>query len=334
MSDSHAKKPVSTKRIITVKSGVLEFVKLNAKQTELRDVYHWLIMLSWFRFSIIVSVVYLIVNFVFSLLYVLGPNSVDGMQGMSDAFFFSVETLATVGYGHMFPSTFYGHIISTIEIITGMFSMALITGLIFVRFSRPVARISFSDVVVIHPFNGQPTLTYRVANLRHHPMAEAHFRLMLIRYEPVLEGGKARRYHNLPLQFDYMISFPAVLTIRHIIDKNSPLHGCTMESLKEDDSLFVASVVCIDTALPASVQTQHQYTTEAVYFDHRFTNIYTEDERHRIIIDYGRLNEIENFPHDAVAASTPALESAESAVHPPEDAATVPDSAPAEEAAK
>jgi inward rectifier potassium channel len=291
----------STKKHISVQTGTLEFVKLNAQQGELRDVYQWLVKLDWPSFFVIVGITYVGINSFFAGLYLAGGDCVDGMEKSSDAFFFSVETLATVGYGHMFPKTLYGHTVATIEIVTGMFGMALMTGLMFVRFSRPVARIAFSKVIVIHPFNGFPTLTYRVANLRHHPMAEANFRLLLIRQEPVLEGGRARRYIELNLQFHYMISFPAVLTIRHTIDESSPLYGCTPESLKEDDSLFVASVVCIDTALPASVNAQYQYVNHDVNFDYRFTNIFTEDKRHRIVIDYAKLDEIEPFPLAAAA---------------------------------
>ena len=286
------------KKHITVQSGTLEFVKLNAKRMELRDVYHWLIMLSWFEFTVLVLVTYFIVTLTFTGLFLAYPGSISSMDNPpTDAFFFSVETMATVGYGHMYPGNFYGHCVATVAIVSGMFGMALITGLIFVRFSRPVARIGFSKVIVYHPFDGKPTLTFRAANLRHHPMAEAQFRLMLIKDEPILEGGRGRRYYHLELNPDYMISFPALLTIRHTIDEDSPLYGyTTLEEMQASDCIFVASVSCVDTALPASVQGQHQYVASDVHFNHRFTKIFTEDKKHRIVIDYARIDEIEPFP--------------------------------------
>src|SRR6185437_7580897 len=123
---------------------------------------------------------------IFAACYALGGDCIAGMKpgSFSEAFFFSVQTLATVGYGHLYPQTLYGDVVSTIEIISGMFFLALITGLIFVRFSRPVARLVFSDCLVIAPFNGQPTLMARVANLRNYNMVESEFRIVFTRDEP------------------------------------------------------------------------------------------------------------------------------------------------------
>src|SRR5580658_6713931 len=138
------------------------------------------------QFSSCVFALYLGINLVFSFSYHLRPGCIAGMESNSwaDAFFFSVETLATVGYGHMYPETFFGHSVATVEIIVGMFGMAIVTGLIFIRFSRPVARIVFSEALVLAPFDGKAALMYRVANMRDQSMAEAEFRIILMRNEP------------------------------------------------------------------------------------------------------------------------------------------------------
>ncbi len=132
---------------VSVHAGQFEFVKINAGKQEWRDIYHWVLALNWPRFVAFISGLYLLINLVFAALYSMGGNCIDGLPAGSllAAFFFSVETLATVGYGHMFPATVYGHILVTIEIMVGMFWLAVITGLIFVRFSRPTARIEFSN---------------------------------------------------------------------------------------------------------------------------------------------------------------------------------------------
>jgi inward rectifier potassium channel len=163
------------------------------------------------------------------MLYLLGGRCIAGLVpgSFSDAFFFSVETLATVGYGHAYPDTLYGHCVATLEIMVGLFGLAVMTGLIFVRFSRPTARIKFSEVAVVAPFNGFPTLMIRLANLRHHAMVEAEFRLLLGRSELTREGEDVRRFYPLRLQFDHLINFPAALTLRHVIDETSPLFGLT-----------------------------------------------------------------------------------------------------------
>ena len=131
---------------VSVRSGQVEFLKLNLEKWEYRDAYQWLLALSWPQFVALIAAVYIILNLIFAAIYALGGNCIAGMTPGSyfEAFFFSVQTLATVGYGHWYPQTLSGHIVTTIEIIVGMFGLAVMTGLIFVRFSRPAARIVFS----------------------------------------------------------------------------------------------------------------------------------------------------------------------------------------------
>jgi inward rectifier potassium channel len=283
---------------VSVRVGQIEFLKVNIGTQEWRDVYHWVLSLSWPRFAALISGVYLAINVVFAVLYSIGGNCIAQMPPgyFPAAFFFSVQTLATVGYGHMYPATPYGHFVTTIEIIVAMFWIAVITGLIFVRFSRPTARIEFSKSIVIAPFDGRPTLMLRVANLRHHSMVEAEFRIMFMRDEQILEDDSFRRFYMLKLHFDRLITFPAALTLRHTIDEQSPLYGVTAESLEASKARFVASVVCIETVIPAAVQTQHDYTWRDIRFGERFVEIYTETGEGKLTVDYGRLHDTEPIP--------------------------------------
>jgi inward rectifier potassium channel len=193
----------------------------------------------------------------------------------------------------MYPNTTYGHTVTSFEIMVGMFWMAMMTGLIFVRFSRPTARIVFSKSLVVSPFDGQLALMMRVANLRHQSLVEAEFRCMFIRNEPTKEGDTARRFYTLKLTFDRLILFPVALTLRHIIDETSPLYGVTREDLERSAAFFMASVVCVDTVIPAPLQSQHDYDWEDVIFGHRFVEIYEDLEDGRLMVDYGRLHETE-----------------------------------------
>lgn len=279
-------------------SNRIKFHKLNTKRWEWRDAYHWLLTLSWPQFSAFVFGTYLAINLAFSFCYYLYPNSVAQMdpKSWSDSFFFSVETLATVGYGHMYPATLAGHVIATVEIIVGMFGMAITTGLIFIRFSRPVARIVFSHNLVLASFNGRPALMFRVANMREQAMAEAEFRLMLMREELTKEGESWRRFYALTLQFDRLISFPAIITIRHIIDENSPLHGLTLADMERDGSRFGASIVCIDTVIPAPVQSNYFYTWRDIRQNHRFVEVYQEINETAMVVDYSRIHDTEPIP--------------------------------------
>ena len=285
-------------RPIATRAGRTEFLKINAAVSGWRDSYHWVLSLTWPRFALFLASSYVIINLIFGALYAARPGCIADLEPGSYpyAFFFSVETLATVGYGHNYPATVYGHVIVTIEIFLGMIWIAVITGLIFVRFARPTARILFSNCLVIGPHDGRLSLMFRVANLRHTSMAEAEFRIIYSRDERVLEGEDIRRFYYLELYPDRMISFPAALTIRHTIDEQSPLFGITPERLEKEDAFFVASTVSLELVMAASVQSQEDYAVEDVRFGERFVDVYNELPDGRLTVDYGRLHETEPVP--------------------------------------
>src|SRR5437764_4978080 len=280
---------------VSIRSGQVEFVKVNTDAWRWRDVYRWLLGLSWPQFALFVGAIYIGLNLLFAVLYSIDPNSVAGRTSTNwflDCFFFSVQTLATVGYGHMYPQTLYGHLVSTTEIMTGIFLIAVMTGLIFVRFARPIARVVFSRSMVVGPLNGKPTLMVRVGNENHHSMVEAKFRIMYTRDQQLAEGGDFRYFHELKLHFDQLTVFPAALTLRHEINEQSPLYRATMESLQAERALFFVSVVGIDPVIAAEVQTQKDYSWRDLLFGRRFVEIYTQEEG-RLTVDYGRLHDTE-----------------------------------------
>ncbi len=283
---------------VSVRAGQVEFVKVGTDHWRWRDVYRWLLGLSWPRFAAFAATLYVGLNLFFAGLYSFQQNSIAGSTGghrFFDCFFFSVQTLATVGYGHMYPQTLYGHIVTTIEIMSGLFLLAVMTGLIFVRFSRPFARVMFSNSIVVAPLNGKPTLMVRIGNENQHSMVEAEFRIMFSRDEPLLEGGDFRHFYVLKLHFDRLTVFPAALTLRHTIDETSPLFGATPESLESSRVLFIVSVVGIDPVIAAAVQTQKDYSWRDVQFGYRFVEIYTEHGGGRLTVDYGRLHDTEQM---------------------------------------
>ena len=283
---------------ISTRAGRTEFLKINAALGGWRDTYHWVLSLSWPRFVAFLLAVYFAINLVFATAYALGGACIGEMTPGSfpESLFFSIETLATVGYGHMYPANVYGHVVVTTEIIVGMFWVAVITGLIFVRFARPTARIVCSNCLVIAPFDGRLSIMFRVANLRHTTMAEAEFRLLYSRDERVAEGEDIRRFYDLKVYPERMISFPAALIIRHTIDEQSPLHGITPEILEKEDAFFVASTLSLELVMAASVQSLKDYAWDDICFGVRFVDVYTELEDGRLTVDYGRLHETEPVP--------------------------------------
>jgi len=284
-------------RQIRVRAGQFEFVKLNAEKFDWRDTYHLILTLSWPQFAGFIFGIYLLINLIFAALYMLDAHAVAEMPPGSflHAFFFSVETLATVGYGHMYPESLYGHTISMLEIMLGMFGLAVITGLIFVRFSRPTARMQFSKVAVIAPFDGVPNLMIRVANLRHQAMVEPEFRMILLRNTITVEGEEVRRFRSLKLEFDRLVAFPAVLTVRHRIDEESPIFGMTPEDFRQQDIRIVASIVGVDTVIVAPVQSFGDYSYEQIEWNRRFVEIYGQNDEGDWTVDYGRIDETEEI---------------------------------------
>ena len=272
-----------------------EFLKLNTTGWDWRDLYHWLLTLNWPKFAAFLFGTYVVLNLFFAVFYCLGGACVEGMPAGSfpNAFFFSVETLATVGYGHMYPATVYAHLVATVEIMVGMFGTAVMTGLIFVRFSRPAARLLFSRVLVLSNFDGQPALMLRVANARRQSMVRAEFRLMMARHEPTLEDPTMYRFHALPLQINHMVIFPAAITVRHLIDERSPLHGATPEVLAKCGARFMASVECIDKVIQSPVQNERVYSAKDVRFGERFVEIYGDEQDGLRRVDYSRLHDTE-----------------------------------------
>lgn len=283
--------------LIPIRSGRTEFLKINAAPRDWRDTYHWVLSLTWPQFALFLVITYLLLNLFFAAFYAIGGGINDMTPGsFPQAFFFSVETLATVGYGHNYPATLYGHVMVTIEIFIGTIWFAVITGLIFVRFSRPTARILFSKPLLIGNHNGRPTVMFRVANLRHTSMVDAQFSLLLSRDECVIEGEEIRRFYPLKVYPEKMPRFPAALTIRHTIDEQSPLRDETAETLKKSDAFFIASVASVETVMAAVVQSQEDYSWEDIRWGERFVDIYETRSDKKLQVDYGRIHETEPVP--------------------------------------
>jgi inward rectifier potassium channel len=191
-------------------------------------------------------------------------------------------------------------VVVTVEIFIGMIWLAVITGLIFVRFSRPTARILFSTSLLIGNFDGRSNLMFRVANLRHTTMVDACFRMIFSRDEIVREGNEVRRFYELKVYPHRMINFPAALVIRHVIDEESPLFGETAESLEARDAFFLASSTSVETVMAASVQSQQGYSWRDVRWGERFVDVYTENADGSLTVDYARLHETEPVPTSSV----------------------------------
>ncbi len=274
--------------------GRAEFglAKLGVPRFDLRDPYHLAVSLSWPAFAVAMLGCWLAINMGFALLYMLGGSAIANARpgAFSDAFFFSIETLATVGYGVMAPVTLYGHVISAVEIVTGMAFTAIVTGLLFVRFSRPKARIVYSDDAVITTHNGRPALMVRLANGRLTMMNNAEVRLFTLIAERTAEGTFFRRIRELTLQQSHLPVFIMPWTLIHIIGETSPLHGHDADALIKADARLFLTVEARDHVLSASVQDMKDYSVQHIRFGMRFADAVSVDGDGHTTADLSRLS--------------------------------------------
>ena len=214
----------------------------------------------------------------------------------SDAFFFSIETLATVGYGTMAPATFYGHVVSAIEIVSGLVFTAIMTGLLFVRFSKPRPKILFADQAVVTSHNCTPTLMVRIANGRITLLTNAMARLGVVLLEEDAEGHPLRVVHDLALSNATLSLFPMTWTVMHEIDENSPLTDYNAERFTESDARLILTIEAHDQALGAAIHDLRIYTAGEVLYGMHYAGVVTVDDRLRPVADLTRLSLVEPDP--------------------------------------
>src|SRR6202012_220007 len=254
----------------TVHLGSREIVAEGLNLSFWADISHRCMTASWPSFIAGAAAVFVIFNAIFASLYWIGDNPVANVPGGAyiDYLYFSIETLSTAGYGDMHPQTHYGHFIAAVELFTGIFSMSLMTGLIFARFSRPSARLLFANNPVITDHDGVPTLMVRLANERHNIIGNATARLWFFRDEVTAEGHQMRRFYELPLMRSENPALALSWTLYHVIDSNSPLHGLTAEDLDAADASLVTVVSGFDVVAAQTVHARKPYEHSDIRFGH------------------------------------------------------------------
>jgi inward rectifier potassium channel len=270
------------------REGKLELVGLGAWHAYLRDPYHLMLTIPWTGFAVVVSVGYIVINVIFALLYLAGGDCLEGAKPGSfvDAFFFSVQTLGSIGYGVISPKTFYANIVVTLEAIASLLAIAVVTGLAFARFSKPIGRVIFSDVAVIAPHNGVPTLTFRAANKRRNLILEARITVDFSIDEVTTEGEFIRRFYELQLLRQRTSSFNLAWTVRHPIDENSPLYGLTPEILLDGRASIIISLVGIDETVAYTIHARQNYSAREILWNHRFADMLTTEPNGDRYLDY------------------------------------------------
>ena len=294
-AESASAKSASGKNATRVRLGSYELKKKGVSRFDLRDPYHLAIALTWPQFLASLLVFYLAVNLVFATLYWLAPGSVAHARSGSfaDVFFFSIETVATVGYGEMYPTTMYGHLIASVEIFCGLAFTAILTGLTFVRFSRPRARLIFAANPVIAMHHGKPTLMVRIGNGRAAVLADAKAQLNVLISEIGADGEVFHRAQELRLERTQLPIFPLFWTLMHVVDERSPLHGYDSKRAIEADAQVFVTLEARDPTLAATVHDLHNYSAKDIRFGMRYSEAMTTSADGTPLLDLTRIGALE-----------------------------------------
>jgi inward rectifier potassium channel len=293
------RRPVGVRRL---KLGEREIFTQGLRPAVFQDLYHFFMTVSWPQLFATIAAFFLSFDVLFGYLYYLVPGCIANLNppGFAGAFFFSVETLATVGYGEMHPQTLYGHVVSMIEIFVGLMTLALITGLMFARFSRPRARFLFAANAVVRPMDGKLTLMFRAANARLNVIQEASAQLRMMRDEITEEGFRIRRITDLPLVRAQHPAFILGWNIMHVIDDGSPLKGQSADSLNAAATVFILSLSGTDVTTGQMLMARNEYPSTAIRWNQSFRDVLEVDDDGTLQIDYRKFNEVEPLAKTSV----------------------------------
>lgn len=294
---SHPRRP----RLLESRFGAGQPVlAVGLRRAPVADLYHSLITWSWTRLFATMGVAYVTIITAFALVYLaLGDGAIEHarLESFEDAFFFSFQTMATIGYGHLVPKSTAANLISVLQVMIGLAGTAVSTGLVFAKFARPTARVLFSRVAVVARFDGQPALLFRVANERANQIVEAQLNVALLLDERTVEGERVRRAYDLVLRRERSLLFSLTWLAVHPIGPGSPLHGMTPERLAQATATLVVSLTGLDEHLGQTVHARHAYRAEEILFGHRFVDVIDMLPDGSRLIDYRRFHDVEPDVH-------------------------------------
>ncbi len=258
--------------------------------------------LRWPAFLVQMPLIYIGIISIFAALYLAagiehlqGAPAATTLEAVSSAFFFSVQTFTTVGYGHISPASLLASTIAAAEAMCGILSLAVATGLIYARFSRPTAHLAFSQNAIIAPFQGGKALMFRVANRRPNVLKEVNATLLMMTVDPV-DGVLKRRYAQLSLERDNVYFLPLAWTVVHPIDEKSPIWGHTAAQLDAEQTEFLVLIKAFDDTFSQTVHAQVGYTAADLVWDVRFTPAFAVNPQGEFVLDLARLNDYETPP--------------------------------------
>ncbi len=268
---------------------------------EALSAYHYFLTITWPRFLAYVAGAYVVLNALFAAVFVAcGRGALTGFANQSAverfarAFFFSVHTLATIGYGNIVPITFLANTLVALESLVGLLGFSIIAGIMFARFARPRAEILFSRVAVIAPYRDTNALMFRIVNKKRNEIVQMEAKVLLARRKADGTNATQREFINLKLERDRVVFFPLAWTIVHPIDDTSPLKGCSAEELRARDAELLILLNGFDETFSQTVHTRSSYKVDEVVWGAKFRNMFNpSDEDGTISVDIRKLDDFD-----------------------------------------
>lgn len=287
-----SKNPGRLERMIN-KDGSFNVVKLGTSFSK-RDLFQYFIDLKWSQFNWLVIGFYFVINLLFAFVYWVLDCEIIGadvsIPSFATAFFFSTQTFTTLGYGTLSPGDFTGNMIASFESFVGLLSFALATGLLYGKFSKPKARIRFSENALIRPFKEGTALMFRLASERKNVLTNMQVRVIASFFNPTT--GK-RGFQELTLETNEILYFPLSWTVVHEIKDDSPLLGLTMDEIRDDNFEILITVRGYDDSYSTNVRVQHSYTADEFVEGNSFVQAFHYNKDGQIIMDIEKLDDIE-----------------------------------------
>ncbi len=263
------------------------------RRSPFHDAYHYLVNAPWAAVLLLIAVLFAAANALFALAYLASGGIANARPGsFADAFFFSVQTMATIGYGTMAPRSGAANVLVTLQALSGGIGLALMTGLVFAKFSRPTARVRFSNVAVIGDYRGRRSLMLRMANERDARIVQPQLYAVLLRAEPEADGGTFIRVHDLELIRDRHAFLSLSWLVIHPIDERSPLRDATPDTLRRDRAAVIVSLTGIDEGLSQTVYAHHSYRAGEILWGVRFVDVIRPGPDGGWIVDYSRFDDV------------------------------------------
>jgi inward rectifier potassium channel len=288
-----AKKPPTLSQAVTSRRPQRLAIIKGQDNTRWTDFYHAVLTAPWWLFFVGTAVFFLLLNGLFALLYLADPHGLSHARPGSfwDAFLFSVETITSVDKSDVAPVSIYANIVVVTEAFFGILNLAMVTGIMFARFSRPYSRVLFSKVAVITPFEGTPTLMFRAANQRGNSILDASISVSLARQVTTREGIVMRRFEELSLVRSRSPLFALSWTIMHRIDETSPLHGLTLDTMHSNQVELIILLSGTDDTLADVIYARHAYGPDNILWDHRFVDVLSLTPHGKRMVDLNKFHD-------------------------------------------